>query len=99
MNMSIRQQIAQNLVDTCVFGGLNEVYGVDLKKTEDKGKTFWTSTFCKARITDGVIRVYSPNFIMIKWQTALRDMPHKGQEVFRSEASAKEFLIKNFVRP
>lgn len=99
-DMSLRQQVAQNLADTCIFGDLNDVYGVICEKTKDaKDKTYWSVLFCKARITDGVIRVYSPNFIMITWQTAIRDLPNKGKEIFRSEAAAKEFIIKNFVRP
>ena len=97
--MSPRQEVAQNLADTCVFGGLNESYGVSVSKSEDKGKTFWSVLFAKNRILDGLIRVYSPNFIMIKWQTAIRDLPHRGQEVFRSEASAKEFLMNTFIKP
>jgi hypothetical protein len=95
---SIRQQVAQNLVDTCVFGGLNEVYGCNLRKNTDQHQTFWESTFCKARNLDGSIRVYSPTFIMIKWVTRYSELPHKGKEIFHSEEAAKTFLIKNFVR-
>lgn len=100
MNMSIRQQVAQNLADTCIFGGLNEVYGVNVEKTTDSKskKTFWSVTFCQSRVTDGVIRVYSPSFIMVKWQTGDRSLAAKGQEVFHSEEAAKTFLVKNFVK-
>lgn len=101
MNSSIRNQVAQNLADTCIFGGLNEVYGVNVEKSVDPKspkKTFWSVTFCVARVTDGVIRVYSPNFIMVKWQTADRSLPSKGQEIFHSEQAAKAFLIRNFVK-
>jgi hypothetical protein len=98
--MSIRQQVAQNLADTCVFGGLNDSYGVNVEKSSDpkSKKTFWSVTFAVARVTDGVIRVYSPNFIMIKWQTADRTLRSKGQEIFHSEDGAKTFLIRNFVK-
>ncbi len=95
--MSPRQQVAQNLADTCVFGGLNDSYGVSLAKSEEKGKSFWSVTFCRARFLDGVIKVYSPNFILIKWQGRVANLPARGQEVFRSEASAKDFIISNFV--
>jgi hypothetical protein len=97
--MSPRQQVAQNLADTCMFGGLNDSYGVSVAKTEEKGKTFWSVTFAKARILDGVIKVYSPKFILVKWQTAIHDLPTKGQEVFKSEADVKSFLIRSFVQP
>lgn len=99
MNMSPRQQVAQNLADTCIFGGLNDSYGVSVERAKDqKGKEHWSVLFCKARITDGVIRVYSPGFILITWQTAIRDLPRNGRQVCKSEAEAKEFLVKNFVR-
>lgn len=89
-----------NLADTCVCGDLNDSYGVSCEKTQDaKQNTYWSVLFCKARHTDGVIRVYSPNFIMITWQTANRLLPRNGKEIFRSESSAKSFLIKTFVAP
>lgn len=97
--MSPRQEVAQNLADTCVFGGLNDSYGVSVTKSEEKGKTFWSVTFAKARILDGVIKVYSPKFILVKWRAAICDLPAHGQEVFRSEADAKSFLIRQFVQP
>jgi hypothetical protein len=97
--ISPRQQVALNLADTCIFGGLNDAYGVSCEKSTDaKGKVYWSVLFCKARILDGVIRVYSPNFIMVTWQTAIRDLPAKGKEVFRSEATAKEFLVSSFIK-
>ena len=89
--ISPRQQVALNLADTCIFGGLNDAYGVSCEKSTDaRGKTYWSVLFCKTRILDGVIRVYSPNFIVIIWQ--------KGKEVFRSEADAKKFLVNTFIK-
>jgi hypothetical protein len=97
--VSPRQQVARNLSDTCVFGGLTDSYGVNVTKTKDgKGKEYWSVSFCKARVLDGEIRVYSPNFILVSWQTAYRDMAAKGNEVFRSELLAKEFLMKHFIK-
>lgn len=96
--ISPRQQVARNLADTCVFGGLTDSYGVNLTKSADaKGMEYWSVTFCKAGTLDGDIRVYSPNFILVTWQTANRSMAHRGREVFRSEYLAKEFLGKNFI--
>lgn len=99
MSVSPRQQVAQNLSDTCVCGGLNDSYGVSVEKGEDKGKSFWLVTFCKARVLDGIIRVYSPNFIQVKWQTGFRDMAARGSEVFKSESAAKAFITNSFIRP
>lgn len=95
---SIRSQVAQNLVDTCVFGSLNDSYGVMLTKdTDKKNKSFWGITFCKARILDGYIRVYSEKYILITWETAIRDLPRKGSQVCRNEYEAKDFLVKTFI--
>ena len=96
--ISLRQQVALNLADTCTFGGLNESYGVNVAKQADKSnKSYWGITFAKARILDGNIRVYSPTFILVEWQTAIRVLPNKGREVFRTEAAAKQFLTEAFI--
>jgi hypothetical protein len=101
MNMSPRQQVAQNLADTCVFGELNESYGVSVEKAKDKsGKEHWSVLFAKARTLDGVIRVYSPGFILITWQGTLArdtDLPLRGSQLCKSEYEAKAFLVKHFV--
>ena len=98
MSVSPRQQVALNLADTCVMGGLNDSYGVNVSKSQDaKGKEYWSVTFAKARTLDGNIRVYSPTFILIEWQTADRSLPAKGREVFRSEDEAKSFLQRTFI--
>lgn len=100
MSMSQRNEIAQNLAETCIFGGMNDSYGVSCERSTDKkGKTHWSVLFCRARILDGVIRVYSPNFILITWQTAIRSVPRNGSQVCRSEWEAKEFLMNTFVKP
>ena len=97
-SISPRQQVAQNLAETCVFGGLNDSYGVSLQKSTDKkGKLYWSVLFCKSRILDGVIRIYSPGFILISWETAIRSLPKNDSKVFRSEAEAKDFLVHNFI--
>ena len=101
MSMSPRQQVAQNLADTCVFGGLDESRGVSVEKTTDKGgREHWSVLFAKARTLDGVIRVYSPGFVLVQWQGALAratDLPLRGSQVCRSESEAKEFLTAHFI--
>lgn len=93
--MSPRQQIAEELAETCVFGSLNDSYGVSVAKSVDGAKTFWLVTFAKAAILDGLIRVYSPTFIQVKWQ----GKPGKGSEIFKSQAAAKAFLTSKFIQP
>lgn len=96
--MSPREEVAQALAETCIFGALNDSYGVDKTKvTDKKGKTYWSVTFCKARVLDGVIQVYSPRFILVKWQTTFGHLPHRGQKIFKSEHEAKDFICRNFV--
>ena len=57
---SPREELAQELLDICKFGGLDDSYGADKgRSTDAKGKTYWNITFCKARVLDGVIKVYS----------------------------------------
>lgn len=93
--MSPREQVADNLAETCIFGGLNDSYGVSKARgTDKKGKSYWSVTFAKARVLDGVLHVYSPNFILIKWQ-GMGDS--KTLQVFRSEQAAKDFIIRKFV--
>jgi hypothetical protein len=95
---SPREDVADHLVETCAFGGLNDSYGImKSKATDKKGKTYWNVTFCKARYLDGVIKVYSERFILVKWKTAYRSMAPEGQEVFKSEDAARDFIVKSFV--
>ena len=89
MSVSPREQVALNLADTCVCADLNQSYGVAVTKaTDQKGKSYWSVTFAKARTLDGIIRVYSERFIQVKWQGA-----NRGSEVFRTEYEAKRFLM------
>lgn len=99
MSGSPRHSIALELADTCRFGGLSDSYGVMVTKNELNGKTFWNVTFCKAVNLDGEIRVYSPKFIMIKWQTRYKHLAPKGSQVFKSADGAKLFIQKNFIFP
>lgn len=101
MSTSPRQQVAQNIADTCTFGNLNESYGVSCQRaTDQKGKTHWSVLFAKARTLDGVVRVYSPGFILITWQGATAKaagLAFEGRQVCKSEAEAKAFIINHFV--
>ena len=94
--VSPRQQVALNLADTCIFGALNDSYGVSCEKAVDsKGKAHWSVLFCKARVLDGVIRVYSERYILITWQGMGE---RNGKHVARSEHDAKDFLVNRFIK-
>jgi hypothetical protein len=76
---------------------LNDSYGVtETKGTNKNGKSYRLLTFAKAAILDGVIEIYGPSFIQVKWQTAIRRLPAKGRETFRSAHECKKWLVENF---
>jgi hypothetical protein len=94
-----RRQTVDEIKETLLFGDLSDSYGInESKEVDKKGKSHYSVTFCKARVLDGVVKIYSNKFILVSWMTGYRDMPHKGQEVFRSCADAKRFIQKSFVR-
>lgn len=95
--MSPREEVQIELIETLNFLGLNEVYGIIEGKDKNKaGHSYRSLTFCRAQSVDGSIMIYSPKFIVIKWQTTIRTLNHKGQEVFKSLYDAKCWLTKNF---
>lgn len=95
--MSAREEVQTQVVDALREMGLDEVYGVtDGTMKDSKGKSYRFATFCKARITDGMVKIYSPTFILVSWQTANRTMPSRGSEVFRSVDSAMTFVRESF---
>jgi hypothetical protein len=96
--MSERSTITENFCNLFRENGLDEVYGVNDTLREQNGKKFYEVTFCKARVLDALVRIYSPKFIQIKWQTAYRDLPHNGSEVFKSADDATNFIKKYFIR-
>jgi|ERR1035437_1465416 hypothetical protein len=98
MSTSIRNQVAQNLADTCFFGGLTDG-GISIEKSTTTPKSYWLVKFSVANIV-GDIQVYSPKFITVRWwqnKTWNRKDRH-GREVFHSEEAVKTFLIRNFVK-
>jgi hypothetical protein len=87
--MSPREEVQQEIRDTLFFLGLNEVYGIlESKENDNKGRSYRSLTFCRASTVDGIVRVYSPRFIMIKW--------NQYQDVFRSVSEAKLYLQRCF---
>jgi hypothetical protein len=94
--MSVREKLSMDMINFLNENGLNEVYGVIEGYGENK--KYRCLTFCKARVLDGEIRIYGENCVMVKWETAFRDMSHRGMERFGSLQDAKYFISKNFVR-
>lgn len=97
---SPREEVAESLADTCIFGNLNDSYGVTKGRGSSAGKSFWLVTFAVGGTLDGIIRVYSPAFIQIKWEGSrarVSGLPFGGSEIFRSVEAARTFLVNHFV--
>lgn len=92
--MSPREAAQNELREHLVDLQLDEVYGV-IDAATPKHRSL---TFCKAEILDGVVYIYGPKFILVKYQTAIRTLPHRGQEKFESVEAAKEWFTENFGR-
>ena len=66
---SPREETARRLASVCIDLNLTDAYGVDCQRATDKrGRQYWSVLFCKARVLDGVIRVYGHNWIQITTQ-------------------------------
>lgn len=90
--MSVRQKLENELVSFLNKEKLNDSYGVI---TEHHGR-YRSVTFCRSKITDAEIRIYGPNFLLLKWQTGNRSLPFNGQEKFKSVDGLKEFIRQHF---
>lgn len=71
-------------------------YGDDRGYSQDK--KYRTLLFCRPANLDGEIRVYSPKWILVSWQTRYHNLPHKGQEKFTSVKETIDFLHRAFVK-
>jgi hypothetical protein len=94
---SARSDLADSIATQLKAAGLDESYGVAVGQSHVKGKPYVIS-FAKARVLDGQVTLYGPKFLLVKWVTAFRDMPHTGQEKFDSVADAMAFINSSFVR-
>ena len=86
--MSARMQASEQIAEKLAELGLNEVYGCNVSL---QGRRYEIS-FCKARVTDGVVCYFGPKFIQVKWQTASRSMQRNGSAVFESVDNALDFI-------
>jgi hypothetical protein len=95
--MSARSDLADSIAEQLIDLDLNDAYGVNVGQSHVKGKPYVIS-FCKARVLDAQVTLYGPKFVLVKWQTAFRDMQRDGQEKFDSVADAMSFIKTSFVR-
>ena len=96
--ISAREALADSIREKCVEFCMNDSYGANVFKDSLNGKSYYAVSFCIGRILDGSVKIYSPKFILVKWITQFRDMPHTGQQKFDSAEAAITFIKANFVR-
>jgi hypothetical protein len=94
---SARSDLADSIASQLKAAGLDDAYGVLIGQSHVKGNPYVIS-FCKSRVLDGQVTLYGPKFLLVKWQTAYRDMPRDGQEKFDGVADAMAFINSSFVR-
>lgn len=85
-----RLHIVSKLVEYFENIGLNEVYGNIVGLSDDK--KYRTVTFCKARYIDGLVRVYSPGFILV----IINNEPNL---VFKSFNETMSYFYNRFGEP
>lgn len=90
---SKRSELAERFADLIRKLRLTTPYGGDVGQ---EGR-YYSITFAKPRTVDGVVKVYSPRFIQMSYQTGFRDLPPKDSRVFTSEKNAKDFLKAAFI--
>lgn len=92
--MSKRQELMIEISDFVNENGLAGVYsGFGLSSD----KKFRYVLLSKPRILDGEIRIYGPKFLMLRYQTAIRDLPHEDRRVFTSVENLYQFLKYAFI--
>ena len=94
---SERNLVVDRIADWVRANNLAQIYGGEVRQEKGlRGKPYSVG-FSIRRDLDGEIKVYSPKFILIKWQTAIRDLPPEESRVFESEGNALNFLDACFV--
>lgn len=93
---SERHKLADRLATKVCEFNLTQPYGgqVTLTKT---GRPHYDILFCLPRHLDGLISVYSHNFIVVQYNTASRSLPPDDRRVFTNEDDVVKFLRLAFV--
>lgn len=94
---SPREMIANRIARFIKVNKLDNPFGGDVTLFRGGKMPCYTVAFSKPRVLDGVVSVYSPTFIQVRYQTGYRALPSNGSLVFTSEANAVKFLLLAFV--
>jgi hypothetical protein len=91
---SPRAKITTDMEEALNEMHLNSPY---LSSGTSSDKKYRYIIFAKPRTVDGEVRVYNPKFIMVSWQTAVRNLPHRDKRIFSSALYALAFIKLAFV--
>lgn len=94
---SERQLLCERIAEFLRTNDLCTPYGGDVSLFKGQGRPRYTVAFSKPRILDGTVEVYSPTYVLVRWITAVRALPHADGYVFESEQTAQDFLRLAFV--
>jgi hypothetical protein len=85
---SAREQLAERFAAWIREHDLCQVFGGDVTRSVDRRS--YGVLFSRCRTLDGLVRVYSPTFILV-------ETTRLGREKFSSEAEAFAYLERNFL--
>lgn len=92
---SERQLAAQAIAEVIVNGQLTSPFGGDVILSQ-KPRPHYSVAFAKPRILDGTVQVFSTNFVVVRWQTAIRVLAASDSRVYTAENAAR-FIQLAFV--
>lgn len=93
---SPRHQLAERISKFVCENDLTQPYGGGITLSK-QGRPHYSVLFCRPRTLDGLVSVYSHNFIVVQYHTAARSMPPDDRRVFESEENLFKFLRLAFV--
>ena len=86
---SERQELAERLAQVIIDTGMTRPFGGHV--TKSKSSTY-DVMFSMPRTMDGLVRVYSPNFILIMCAGEASPGGGRWREVYTTEQDAEDFL-------
>jgi hypothetical protein len=88
---SDRAIVAERVAELIRNWGLCEVFGGDAERSSD-GRYYYV-LFSKRGVLDGLVRVYGPSYVMVRYRGSYGD----GVHVYDDDAKATEFIRLAFV--
>lgn len=94
--ISERNKLTNDIADKLREFNMCNPFGGDVYLSKD-GRPHYKTDFSIPRTVDGSISVYSPNFILIEWKTAIRYLPYKGKIKFTTVEDLYTFIRAAFI--